>query len=397
MVMETITVWCKEMRAMTIKPVLWLLIAIGVAAFNTACTRQSSGLQPGSEPIVRPQDLSETESRAQSNLSAMVGEQFSIYSTQAQFSRTGSDFKGGFPSANQDYSYQIVQVTPTKVYMTATAKQANLRSLSAQVFVLPAAIRPQAYGNSPISGSICVTNSPSPSAPPEPADATVAEPPCPAGSSSLSVLYPQPNSTTRNPVSSTSVANKVHFSDSTFKDADWQLEIVTSGNGGTVAASQSNAPGEVGSFRVITNTVDQAYGGVNSNIFGLHWRVGATYNPQAQGAIAAIHYSEDAILIQGFGEGQAAGLALRQNQQVYLPVSRLITPKFNWSPKELRNLQAQDFVAIGTTNRHPDFSAAGAPIQLGFFRANTTTNKPYSITSGIDNWSVSISSTASAD
>lgn len=182
----------------------------------------------------------------------------------------------------------------------------------------------------------------------------------------------------------------VQFFDSTFNDTDWQSETVTSGKGGTVAVQQKDAMGDVGSFRAITNTVHSASQGVNSNIMGLHWRIGATYDPQAQGAISAIDYAEDAILIQGFGEGQAAGLTLRQNQQVYLPVSRLITPEPSWTHKKLADLQAQDFVAIGTTDQHPDFSASGAPIQFGFFRANTTTNSEYAITSGIDNWSVSI-------
>lgn len=186
----------------------------------------------------------------------------------------------------------------------------------------------------------------------------------------------------------------VQFFDSTFNDTDWQSEAIASGNGGTIVVQQRNATGDVGSFRTITNTVHSASKGVNSNVMGLHWQVGATYDPQTQGAITAINYSEDAILIQGFGEGQAAGLALRQDQQVYLPVSRLITPEPSWTHKELADLQAQDFIAMGTTDQHPDFSATGAPIQFGFFRANTTTNAEYSITSGIDNWSVSINPAA---
>jgi len=44
----------------------------------------------------------------------------------------------------------------------------------------------------------------------------------------------------------------VQFSDSTFNEADWQTEIVTSGNGGTVAVNQSNATADVGSFQEIT-------------------------------------------------------------------------------------------------------------------------------------------------
>lgn len=177
---------------MKISPVLCLLISIGVVALHTACAQPPDRAtnQPASKSTLRPQDLSASESQALSNLAAMVNEQFTIYSLQTQFSPTGRDFRGGFPASNQDYSYQIVQVTSTKVYMTATAQQPNLRSLSAQVFVLPAASRPQAYQNSPINGSICVTNVPSQLPPADPGEAIVAEPPCPNGSSSMGVFYP---------------------------------------------------------------------------------------------------------------------------------------------------------------------------------------------------------------
>jgi hypothetical protein len=170
------------------KAYLLLLGLISTVVTISACTSQSiseSAAEPG-----QLSDLSAVESSALANLSTMINEQFSIYGTQTKFSATGSDFRGGFPPSDDNYSYQIARATPTKVYMTAIANQSNLRSLSAQIFVIPEAGRAQAYSNSPISGSICVTNSPSQSAPAEPADATVAEPPCPSGSFSAGVFYP---------------------------------------------------------------------------------------------------------------------------------------------------------------------------------------------------------------
>jgi hypothetical protein len=202
------------------------------------------------------------------------------------------------------------------------------------------------------------------------------------------------------------MANSVLFSDSTFDDEDWQTEIIASGNGGRVMVKQRNTLDDAtmnavvidntGSsrkilfFREVKNTVYKATEGISSNIFGFYWRVGAIYYPHTQGAIAAIHYAEDAMLIQGFGEGQASGLALQQNQQIYRPAQRLITPEFRWTHKKLCNLHFWDFVAIEGGDRYPDFSATGAPIQFGFFRANTTTDKEYSITSAIANWVVAI-------
>lgn len=170
------------------KAYLLLLSLISTVITISACTSQSaseSAAEPG-----QLSDLSAAESAALANLSMMINEQFSIYDTQVKFSATGGEFREGLPPSDDNYSYQIAQVTPTKVYMTAIANQSNLRSLSAQIFVIPEASRAQAYSNSPISGSICVTNTPSQSAPTEPADATVAEPPCPSGSFSAGVFYP---------------------------------------------------------------------------------------------------------------------------------------------------------------------------------------------------------------
>jgi hypothetical protein len=178
------------------RSILQLLAVVCIASVTPACTSQpqASTEQPASNAaasVIQSSDLSDTESIARANLTQMVSEQFTIYGTQAQFSTVGDDFRGGFPPADNNYNYQIVRATPTKVYMIATANQLNLRSFSGQVFVIPEAKRAEAYNNSPISGSICVTNTPSPSAPAEPDDATVAEPPCPSGSSSMGVLYPQ--------------------------------------------------------------------------------------------------------------------------------------------------------------------------------------------------------------
>ena len=188
------TVRFRRRRKMTRQALFGLLTVLGVVTINTACTRQpyASTSQPSSESTVGFVDkgLSDSETKAMTNLTMMISKQFLVYGIQAQFAQS-SDLRSGVPPADQDYSYAIAQVTTTKVYMTATAQQPNHRSLSAQIFVLPAASRAKAYQNSPISGSICVTNTPSQVAPAALEDATVAEPPCPAGSFSKGVLYPQ--------------------------------------------------------------------------------------------------------------------------------------------------------------------------------------------------------------
>jgi len=46
--------------------------------------------------------------------------------------------------------------------------------------------------------------------------------------------------------------------------------------------------------------------------------------------------------------------------------------------------------SIFDNTQHPNFSAAGAPIQVGFFRANGTFGNGYTLSAGIDNWQVTI-------
>lgn len=184
----------------------------------------------------------------------------------------------------------------------------------------------------------------------------------------------------------------ITFSDSTFHDSDWELIPWMNGNGRTVGAKQEIAGGNPGRFLSIFNRANNASQDGNSNIFGFHLRRGATYNPKIQGAIAAINYSEDSILISSFGEGHATGPALRQNGKFYFTTSknRLIIPHNSWTHGEKLNLHAHDFRTPENPNEHPDFSANGSIIEFGFFRANTATSDGYGISAGITNWSISI-------
>jgi hypothetical protein len=67
-------------------------------------------------------------------------------------------------------------------------------------------------------------------------------------------------------------------------------------------------------------------------------------------------------------------------------------------PLSLSGLTAADFALVlvtGTTyfdnTQHPDFSSAGAPIKVGFFRANgALVSGGYTLVAGIDDWQVTI-------
>lgn len=189
------------------------------------------------------------------------------------------------------------------------------------------------------------------------------------------------------------VAGTLTFSDSTFRNIDWNLTTVVQGDKGEVKTGQLPTRGNPGSYRHILNSVN-----VRNNyttVWGLHIKTNAIYNPQSVGAITSIDYSEDAINFNfGGGQGQATGLALRQNGHLYFSFSkRLFTPETRWTNKKLKDLKQTDFIRVedvptNLTN-HPDFSASASPIELGFFRGNSGAGS-YLINGGIDNWKVTV-------
>lgn len=179
-------------------------------------------------------------------------------------------------------------------------------------------------------------------------------------------------------------------SDSTFANADWTLTVSPGGNGGTVVASQGSSGGNF--FRSVGDTVNAH----QSIIVGTHIYNPFTYDPGISGPILTIDYSEDAFCQAGcFGQGQSTGPAVLQDGILYIYTGFLITgPALTTQTLTLNGLTAADFgrvVVTGTTyfdnTQQPNFSAAGGPIQFGFFRANgSIVSGPYTLTAAIDNW-----------
>lgn len=201
-------------------------------------------------------------------------------------------------------------------------------------------------------------------------------------------------------VSSPATAQTV--SDSTFLDADWALTQATAGNGGSSTAAQQLSGGNPGAFRNVTDVLNAAPPGSQTVVLSTSIYTPFTYNPAVSGAIGSINYSEDAACTAGcFGQGQSTGPALLQGGNRYiLSSSQVITgPSLAWSNHTLNGLTAADFGLVNVTpttlfdsTQHPNFSAGGAPIQFGFFRANGTgvNGGGYTLSAGIDNWQVTI-------
>ena len=196
------------------------------------------------------------------------------------------------------------------------------------------------------------------------------------------------------------------YSDSTFNDEDWKITSFLRGNGRVVTGNQITSGDN--QFRQVINTsgTDPR---MTSYTIGFHQQIGAVYNPQLQGAISSLDYSENSILFGGYYNGQTTGVALKQDGKVYA-FGVGVTSERNWTTKSVNNLQESNFslvgkvaedldlastvapVDYGSGSDRPDFSSTGSPIGFGFFRSNTAcpTCGSYRIVAGIDNWSVTI-------
>ena len=93
----------------------------------------------------------------------------------------------------------------------------------------------------------------------------------------------------------------ITFSDSTFNDEDWNRTSFLQGNAQVVTGNQITS-GE-NQFRQIIHTL-YPDPGMTSYAIGFHQQIGAVYNPQLQGAISSLDYSENSILFGGYHNAQ---------------------------------------------------------------------------------------------
>jgi hypothetical protein len=179
-------------------------------------------------------------------------------------------------------------------------------------------------------------------------------------------------------------------------DADWTLAPRAINPGGTVAALAQAQGGNPGAYGHILLTVHDAAPGTAASIYALLIKTSAVYDPRALGAITAIDYAQDTVLLAGGGAGQATALIVQQDGDVYFAAPET-TPERVWTRKSHRGLRAADFAFLAADlatdpARKPDFSASGAPLAFGFLRGNSVgpNGVGYATEAGLDNWTVTI-------
>ncbi len=182
-------------------------------------------------------------------------------------------------------------------------------------------------------------------------------------------------------------------SDDVFDDGDWDTEVQVSGSGGTGGASHLHYLGQAsGDYRQVTITVN---GGAGSQVAVFSIKRGTAYTPSSDGAIFSVDYSEQSILLSGSGGSQYSAPAFKQNGKLYTLVpgaGAFPTPELTWTPHSITGLTQNNFRTLASASDHPNFSATGSRIEVGFMRLHAVPagNGGGTLTGGIDNWRITL-------
>ena len=183
-----------------------------------------------------------------------------------------------------------------------------------------------------------------------------------------------------------SLAQPVTFTDGDF--ADWTateiFNTLTESAGFT--AQREPTGGNLGAYWRTTHTLN-GIGGLGV----AHEFAGAVYDPSTQGPIAAIDFSYDLINLNNVAV-VAYRLMILQEGTYYNTQNDIIPRATSWMSFSHTALAAGDFFRfVGEGPLRPDFSAHGAPIQLGIITANSNPQVHRGTRNhGVDNFSVTI-------
>jgi len=186
------------------------------------------------------------------------------------------------------------------------------------------------------------------------------------------------------------------FADGEFLDTDWLAAALPAGSASAPAHTEELVAtgGHPGAFRrmaIQLGPLSHAGTVAYTSLVG-------SYDPQAQGAVYVIDYSEDGISLEtSSSRSTRTAMLLDQGGRRYMATSpdSLLRLAAIWEvSQDTPSLHPQDFAlldgpACGTGESCPDFSRLGAPMRFGYWRISS--GEPGdAISHGIDNWKVTV-------
>lgn len=179
------------------------------------------------------------------------------------------------------------------------------------------------------------------------------------------------------------LGDDVTFSDGTFNNADWSIDVVIStGNvGNPPVGAQDGAGGNPGAYRQV------AHRNFDSVMATWHMRAGAVYDPAAAGPISSLTCRLDLRAIENlFGINVAVHIGIIQNGAAFIGPG-YINNAGEWETFP-HTIVAEQFGLLDNPNIHPDFSVTGAPIRFGITCTNNNVGFLATRVVGVDNWLV---------
>lgn len=165
--------------------------------------------------------------------------------------------------------------------------------------------------------------------------------------------------------------NVVTFFDGDLNHADLEVSTMQLGNGGSYSFSQSPTGGNPGAFGQFGVTANSSPPHGQSAVLLFARRIEAVYDTASRGGLFSIDYSASER-IEASG-GPVTGLGLRQGGRLFVAMYQPET-LVGWKTNRLSNFSAVDFNEVQLRGpydftdegSHPDFSATGAPLEMGF-------------------------------
>jgi hypothetical protein len=205
----------------------------------------------------------------------------------------------------------------------------------------------------------------------------------------------------------TASAGVVTFSDTNLSNADWTHAMMyKTGLGGSFDATDQLTTGGCSGSSPECRQIQQSVKAHNGQWASCYWEFyqygnGTTtgvFDPTVEGQILNVDFSQWwNITNRGTPNGFAVGAALKQNGVIYLSLLDN-TKESGWTQKIHTGLTALNFRTLLDANAHPDFSATGAPIIVGFYVGNSGTKYSTAFTDAgnIDDWSISFTTPTNA-
>lgn len=179
----------------------------------------------------------------------------------------------------------------------------------------------------------------------------------------------------------------VTYSDGMFHEGNWSLVEDVACPSAWVAASRLTGGGNPGAARHNGAARNGCVGAVR----GYSFRLNAVVAPLDLGGVRTVDFAIDVLVSDGF-DGPQVGPALRQGGRVFVCDRIALVLPSGWRRYRLDCLGPSDFVHPASGD-HPDFGAAGGPIELGYVFTHPSVAVNFH-RMDVDNWAVTVNGDA---